>query len=264
MARKLAPYLVATIFGAAIALSLVAVGVLPIGAVSADSGSSLACVDRNGDGVIDKDEAIEVLTAFIFQTPISQPEPMPTPSGTPVQTPVPTATPTPTPTATPTPTPTPTPVPGDGTSRSKAWPYGHKFQAGILDMQITAVDTDAWPEIQAENQFNDPPAEGHRFVMWTMNVHNVRGSSEEYQEADRWDFDLVSNGVQYSAGDSYCGVIPNGYLDARLYRDGQTTGNLCFSVPTDDTDMTFLYDADQERANGDSFNVRVWFKALPE
>ena len=109
MATKLVPYLVATIFGAAIALSLVVVGVLPIGTVSADS--DLACVDRNGDGVINKDEAIAVLTAFIFQTPISQPEPMPTPSGTPEPTPVLTATPTPTVTPTPTSTPTPTPTP---------------------------------------------------------------------------------------------------------------------------------------------------------
>lgn len=223
-----------------------------------------------------EDEAIAVLTAFIFQTPISQPEPMPTPSGTPVLTPVPTATSTPTskpaatpmPTSTPTPTatPTPTPVPGDGTSRSKAWPYGHKFQAGILDMQITAVDTDAWPEIQAENQFNDPPAEGHRFVMWTMNSHNVRGRSERGERIHESDFDLTgSNNVLYSpeyGSDNYCGVIPN-ELDSRLLRDGQTTGNMCFSVPIDETNLTLFYDEFQYDADGDLGRVKVWFKALP-
>lgn len=37
--------------------------------------SSLACADTNGNGLIDKDEAIAVVIAFIFQTPISKPEP---------------------------------------------------------------------------------------------------------------------------------------------------------------------------------------------
>lgn len=233
MTRQLATHLLTATLGAAIALLLVAIGAISIGAVSANSDLSLGCVDSNGNGVIDIPELFDVIDAYFDGTSVSAPEPAPGPE--------------------------------DGTSRSKAWPYGHKFQAGNFDMQITAVDTDAWPEIQEENQFNDPPAEGHRFVMWTMNVHNVRGSSEEYEWITDLAFDLIgSKNVQYSpTGDNSCGVIPND-LGARLYRGGQTTGNVCFSVPTDETGFTFLYDAYHDDANGDSFRVEVWFKALPD
>ena len=104
--------------------------------------------------------------------------------------------------------------------------------------------------------------------MWTMNIHNVRGSSENYEEIHYHDFGLTgSNNVLYSTGtfgNNYsCGFIPNG-LGARLFRDGQTTGNVCVSVPTDETGLTFLYDERQEDANGNPLYVKVWFKALPE
>ena len=133
-------------------------------------------------------------------------------------------------------------------------------------MQITDVDWDAWPEIQAENQFNDPPSEGHRFVMWTMNVENVRGSMDESEWAREGDFEMVgSRNVLYYPfrEESSCGVIPD-ELDAHLYRDGQTTGNVCLSVPIDETDLTFFYEALHDDANGDSFWARVWFMGEPE
>ena len=205
------------------------------------------CVDANGNGVIDKSEVITVINAYLFGPPAApEPTPMPTPG----------------PTVAPTPAPTPEPT-QDGTTRSKAWPYGQRFQAGIFDMRVTDIDWDAWPEIRAENQFNDPPAEGYRFVMWTMNVHNVRGSNDESELVTDNDFGMVgSRNVQYYpyTEENRCGVIPD-ELHEQLYRGGQTTGNVCLSVPTDETDLTFLYDTYQKDANGDSFTVEVWFKA---
>ena len=55
-------------------------------------------------------------------------------------------------------------------------------------MQIIDIDLDAWPEIQAENSYNDPPTEGYRFVMWSMDVENVRGSVDEDEWANKSDF----------------------------------------------------------------------------
>ena len=110
MLKTAAIHLTTTIGGAAIALILVVTGVLPVGVVSADSESPLACVDLNGNGVIDKDEVINVISAYLF------PDPSPTPTPTATLTPIPTATPTPTATFTPTPTPTPVPIQWRGLS----------------------------------------------------------------------------------------------------------------------------------------------------
>ena len=223
----------------------------------ADSTSpSLGCVDRNGNGVIDIPELFDVIDAYFDGTSITAPTPEP-----PTSTPPATSTPTPTYTA----TPSPTPPPNDGTRRSKAWPYGQKFQAGHFDMQITGVDLDAWPEIQEENQFNDPPDEGYRFVMWTMDIQNIRGSADEYERISASSFDLIgSYNVEYrtTREENRCGVIPD-RLSENLYRGGQTTGNVCFAVPIDETGLTFLYDTYHDDANGDAFSVEVWFEALP-
>ena len=136
-------------------------------------------------------------------------------------------------------------------------------------MQIVALDTDAWPEVQEENQFNDPPEEGDRYVMWTIEVENVRGSVDEYEDISYYDFEVVGekNAVTYSPFSDGCGVIPDplgDLLGAKLYKGGETSGNVCFSVPTDETGLTFLYDDSHDDAAGESFSVEVWFKGLPD
>ena len=110
MLKKIGIYLATAIGGAAIMLVLMVSGVLPIGTVSADSDSPLACVDKNSNGVIDKGEVIAVINAYLFGDPLPTPEPTPTATPTPTPTPEPTPTATPTPTPAPTPTPEPTPM----------------------------------------------------------------------------------------------------------------------------------------------------------
>ena len=41
--------------------------------------------------------------------------------------------------------------------------------------EITVVDVngDAWPAIQAENEYNDPPEQGYRMVLISVRVTNV-------------------------------------------------------------------------------------------
>lgn len=79
---------------------------------------------------------------------------------------------TPAPTATATPEATPTPVVSLG--RSNPIPLG---QTAMVPpgWEITVVDVngDAWPAIQAENEYNDPPEQGYRMVLITVRVTNV-------------------------------------------------------------------------------------------
>ena len=163
------------------------------------------------------------------------------------------------------PEPQPTPAGGDGSKRSSPIAYGEKFQAGIFDMQITAVDTDAWPEIQAENQFNDPPPSGKQFVLWTLSVWNQRGSVDEPEYVTESGFELVGNrGVEYQTFEDgvSCGVTPND-LSENLYQGGMVTGTVCFAVPTDEIgDGLNLHYEDYQGGNYRD-EISVWFDALP-
>ncbi len=163
------------------------------------------------------------------------------------------------------PEPEPTPTSGDGSKRSSPIAYGEKFQAGIFDMQITAVDTDAWPEIQAENRFNDPPPSGKQFVLWTLSVWNQRGSVDEPEYVTESDFELVGNrGVEYQTFEDgvSCGVTPND-LSENLYRGGMVTGTVCFAVPTNEIgDGLNLHYEDYQGGNYRD-EISVWFDALP-
>ena len=204
-------------------------------AATADSG--LQCVDANGDGILDLDEVFRVVDAYFDGTEIIPKTP---------------------------PTPTPTPAPSEGDTRSLAYPYGERFPVGIFDLQIIAIDTDAWPKIWAHNRYNDPPAEGKRFVMWTLDVENTRGSFDEYEWFGWTEFELVgSKNVHYSMWDNSCGSIP-GNFNAGLYKGGAVTGNICFSVPEDETDFTFRYDAYRLLPDGDYQSGTVWFHGWPE
>ena len=226
---RILPFSIAAGF-IAVALAVLVVLVLTRDAVAQTEQGSLSCVDSNNNGKVDIAELFDVIDLYFSGDQISVPAPAPT---------------------------------HDGTTRSKAFPYGEEFEAGILNMQITVVDTDAWPEIQAENQFNDPPAEGYRFMMWTLEVENARGSTDEYEWVSDISFGLVgSENVLYYpfSEDNRCGVIPDG-LGERLYLGGTGTGNICLSVPVDETNFTFLYDTYHDDANGESISVEVWFDA---
>ena len=53
------------------AFSLITVEAISIGAVSADSGANLGCVDSNGNGFIDVSELFDVIDAYFGRTPVS-------------------------------------------------------------------------------------------------------------------------------------------------------------------------------------------------
>ena len=152
-----------------------------------------------------------------------------------------------------------------GSTLSNPHPYGAKLSAGVFDMQITDVDMDAWPEIQAENRFNDPPADGRRFVMWTLVIENTRGLQDLSQEASEYDFTAVVSGLVFDHlfGDADCGIYPN-YLNHDLFLGGRLEANICLSIPDDDSNITLRYEANHVDSNGNDIEVDVWFRGLSE
>ena len=160
--------------------------------------------------------------------------------------------------------PTAAPTGGDGSRRSRPIAYGERFQAGVFDIQIVPVDTDAWPEIQAENQFNDPPPAGKRFVLWTVQIWNQRGSFDEPEVAWEYGFQLVGNrGVEYTPAGESCGYTPSSLFE-RLYLGGSGTGTICVAVPIDEVGdgLTLRY-FDSQSTDATRGKVSVWFDALP-
>ena len=193
--------------------------------------------------------------------PTVTPEPTPTPGqSTPTPGPIPpTVTPEPTPTRVP-PTATPTPTPGNLGTQSNPIPMGQYFRApsSPWELKVISVDTDAWPEIDAENQFNDPPAAGNKFVMVQIEVRN-RGSA-----SDRFSASLSAVGtraVEYTTFGNSCGVIPNRFPSlTRIFSGGTLKGNICFEVQTSDIASLLLFGDDFDLDVSDrDYRDTLWF-----
>jgi hypothetical protein len=109
------------------------------------------------------------------------------------------------------------------------------FQVGDTvsndDWTVTlGTPREGWDEIRAENQFNEPPADGNEY--WIVPVNATYTGTET---GTPW-LDLTvafvgSDNVTYD--DTYCGVIPNDISEtAELYTDGNVEANTCLVVPS--------------------------------
>ncbi len=104
---------------------------------------------------------------------------------------------------------------------------------------MTDVTKDATDLIMAENEFNDPPADGRQFVMFA-----VEATYDGEESGDPWlDFSWAivgSGGNTFGASgdmEDYCGVIPNSLGDqGETYPGGSVSGNVCYGVASDQVD----------------------------
>ena len=104
-----------------------------------------------------------------------------------------------------------------------------------LEVAVVGYDADGWREMVIENGFNDPPRDGHRYLIVTVQVRN-RGDAPILPSID-----LHAGGRSFTefAPESRCGVIPDSLNDAiwekfqqvTIPAQADVTGNLCFQVP---------------------------------
>ncbi len=141
------------------------------------------------------------------------------------------AAPAPAPTPPPPPAPPAPPAPG---SREHPLMIDTPFQSNVWRFRLGAADFDAWPEIAAENMFNDPPALGWNYVTLPVTYTYLgAGTGEPF-----WDAELEfvgNNGIVYDEGVSneYCGVVPNQVMDmGEMFAGATATGTECVPVPT--------------------------------
>ncbi|NLA25886.1 MAG: hypothetical protein GX878_00675 [Firmicutes bacterium] len=95
---------------------------------------------------------------------------------------------------------------------------------------ILEILPDAWSIIKETNQFNDPPEEGHQFVM-----ANIQFSYAGEESDTPWVSLILkylgSDGNTYSSG---CGVLPKSYDDiGEQFPGASAEGHVAWEVPSD-------------------------------
>jgi hypothetical protein len=112
-------------------------------------------------------------------------------------------------------------------SRENPYPIGETV--GNHDWEVTlGPPHEAWSEISATNEFNDPPKAGMEF--WIVPVTAVYTGDATGNLAFGLTVKFVGSDNR-TYGDR-CGVIPNSLSDVGdLYKDGVAKGNTCVAVP---------------------------------
>lgn len=137
------------------------------------------------------------------------------------------------------PTTTTTTTPEEG-SRDNPDPLGDVYEVTTDDeeweFKIESVNFDGWPAIQAENQFNEPPPPGWRWVLVAVSLNYIDGSAASHPS---WVVDVSATGsasriyTEYNDEvDGGCGVIPNDLFGSdELLPGGSAAGNICLPIP---------------------------------
>jgi hypothetical protein len=112
-------------------------------------------------------------------------------------------------------------------SRENPFPIGETV--GNKDWKVTlGPPREAWSEISAANEFNDPPKAGMEF--WIVPVTAVYTGDATGNAGFGVSVKFV--GSDNRTYEDRCGVIPNPLSDVGdLYKDGVAKGNTCVVVP---------------------------------
>ena len=112
---------------------------------------------------------------------------------------------------------------------------------------VTGAARDITAELLAENEFNDPPPTGFRYVGVDM-TFAYSGAGSAYP-ANVSIGAVGSDNVQH---DEYCGIVP-GELDqfTDLFAGGSASGTMCLVVPDDGGAIALFATAD--------FDGFIWF-----
>ena len=148
------------------------------------------------------------------------------------------------------------PVAGAASSSNRSDPIPTGTSAPIgggWTLAVNGSSPDGTAEVLAENQFNDPPPDGHIFFLAEVVLTN---DGQEKQDAFFVEIEAVGNGN--AAYDLFgCGVIPN-ELDiwVELFPGGSVSGEVCFVVPESEAGSDVLV-----YANGELFGDESVFFA---
>lgn len=121
-------------------------------------------------------------------------------------------------------------------SRANPFSIGDTVYAGDdWEYSITKVTLDAWDEIRAENQFNDPPASGEQFVMFKM---KATYTGDDIGNAYAFTASIIGgNGNTFTTYGNSAGVIPDAFDEnSDVYPGASISGNMAIAVPSKQVD----------------------------
>jgi hypothetical protein len=112
-------------------------------------------------------------------------------------------------------------------TRENPLPIGQPVKNQEWEVTIGAP-REAWAEIEAENQFNDPPEAG--LENWLVLVTATYTGNDTGSPS--FDINVEFVGSDNRTYDERCGVIPTPLDDVgELYKGGVAEGNICVAVP---------------------------------
>jgi putative cell wall-binding protein len=151
------------------------------------------------------------------------------------------------------PPPPPPPAEDGSGTRDDPHPVGELATVdGVWQLSVRSSVPRADTIVQEENQFNDPPREGHQFFMARVRV--------TYQGAGSGRFGggyslraLGPQNVSYSSFEDSCGVIPDDLSNRRFFPGGTIEGNVCWEIRSSDADDLLMFQRPSSRDHTDTF-----------
>lgn len=119
---------------------------------------------------------------------------------------------------------------GAGT-RENPHPLGTTVSNNEWQVTVNSVDPDATDSVLAENQFNDPPADGNVYLLASVTI--TRGG-EEPGSSFELGFHFVTESGNVIGDYEALVVAPDELGWDELYPGASTTGNVVFEVPAAD------------------------------
>ena len=125
---------------------------------------------------------------------------------------------------------------------------------GEWTLQVDSVTPDGTQSVLDQNSFNEEPEPGRQFFIATITATNTSSTTATFDG----NFRLRAQGADgtiYTAFRDACGVTPNEWDQNIEVAPGQSlTGNLCWSIPSDQIANLRMFDDDALNAG----NVAYW------
>lgn len=138
-------------------------------------------------------------------------------------------------TPTPTPTPTPTVIAAPPGTRDNPHPLGTMLTNGNWEVTLNWVEPDATDQVMSTATYNEPPPEGHVWLLANVTMAYVRPDSSGHPWLDL-EVDYFTGGGSVIKEYALLVTAPDELPTAELSTGESATGNMAFAVPADDPD----------------------------